>query len=710
MAKPIKNVEKLNSMQNKTQSEQSEPNHDSASSSSSVPSNLENEDDNLEQNVVTLSDYRKQRDIIGPIDLRESDEQFPELPNINHHTVASRQSWNFWFWKATDPPKSTLEPENLSDDHSNFSIGSQTDSSHSAQAESTLVAAEPASAGPKGRGWQFWKWGNELSNLSKRNGLLDSEINHSFSSLYSTSSKAKLADDAKRAIKRNTVTSHWAYFKSSEHAEYAELAVVGTSSASNPVKVEVNLAATPLELEESMLLLDTLAKKEADIGSSSNSTDKTRLSSESFGILAPTIECNYRVITSTTRARLNLQRISTLKILSRKIIKEENHLYIKENNLDSNSIFKAVVIGVHGFLPIRMVRTLVGQPTGTASTFAAHATEALRSWGRAHHLNMKIDVVALEGEGKILERVGSLLSLLENWLDVIRDCDFLYFASHSQGVPVAIHIAAQLFKQNVLNPNQKVALLNMAGICLGPFPELDAKLAIKAYSRLENEIMMELFDFQDPDTLQSRKLIESLEILVSHDTKLTFVGSLDDQLVPLFSSTCFHVSHPNIFRSIHVDKTSEHAPFLTNLMKSCMMVRNLGRDDHNLNYEISRYLIGSVGVGGHCKIFKDLNVYTLGIENALQTTSLTNPKPMAYQEINSKTIINNPYHLPWSFRGFIQQLLELKHINSIKLVQEIVESYIDWNPSTKNLRDLSRCIDILETVDIDELIESVMTS
>ncbi|ANZ76753.1 BA75_03437T0 [Komagataella pastoris] len=707
MAKSVKNFEELNSVH---QNIPSEPKHDSASSSSTLPSNLENEEDNLEQNVVTLSDYRKQRDIIRPIDLRESDEQFPELPNINHHSVATKKSWNFWFWKATDTPNSMLEPENVTDNHSDISIGSQTDSSHSAQAESTFVAAEAAPARPKDQGWQFWKWGNELTNSSKRNSLLNPEINHSFSSLYSTSSKAKLADDAKRAIKRNTVTSHWAYFKSSEHTDYAELAVIGTGSASNPVKVEVDLAATPLELEESMPLLDTQAKKEADLGSSSNSTDKTRVSSDSSGILAPTIECNYRVITSTTRARLNLQRVNALRMLSCKIVKEESHLYIKENNPNLNSIFKAVVIGVHGFLPIRMVRTLVGQPTGTASMFAAHATEALQSWGQSHHLNMKIDVVALEGEGKILERVGSLLSLLENWLDVIKNCDFLYFASHSQGVPVAIHIAAQLFKQNVLNPNQKVALLNMAGICLGPFPELDAKLAIKAYSRLENEIMMELFDFQDPDTLQSRKLIESLEILVSHDTKLTFVGSLDDQLVPLFSSTCFHVAHPNIFRSIHVDKTSEHASFLANLMKSCMMVRNLGHDDHNLNYEISRYLIGSVGVGGHCKIFKDLNVYTLGIENALLTTSLTNPKPMTYQEINSKTIINNPYHLPWSFRGFVQQLLELKHINSIKLVQEIVESYIDWNPSTKNLRDLSRCIDILETVDIGELIESVKTS
>lgn len=55
--------------------------------------------------------------------------------------------------------------------------------------------------------------------------------------------------------------------------------------------------------------------------------------------------------------------------------------------------------------------TVIGQPTGTSIRFANHAAAAIRRWGDQHGcVDCEIEKVALEGEGKIAERVDNLVS------------------------------------------------------------------------------------------------------------------------------------------------------------------------------------------------------------------------------------------------------------------------------------------------------------
>jgi UDP-2,3-diacylglucosamine pyrophosphatase LpxH len=43
----------------------------------------------------------------------------------------------------------------------------------------------------------------------------------------------------------------------------------------------------------------------------------------------------------------------------------------------------------------------------------------------------------------------------------------------------------------------------------------------------------ELWEFADPQSEVSKRLEASIKAVLSHGTRITFVGSIDDQLVPL---------------------------------------------------------------------------------------------------------------------------------------------------------------------------------
>ncbi len=135
-----------------------------------------------------------------------------------------------------------------------------------------------------------------------------------------------------------------------------------------------------------------------------------------------------------------------------------NHVFL---NRDLPKIKKAIAIGVHGLFPAAYLRPMIGQPTGTSIRFANHCAEGIRRWADCHGSeDCEIEKVALEGEGKIAERVENLWKLLLNWVDHIRQADVLMIACHSQGVPVGVMLLAKLIDLGIIT-TQKVGVCAM---------------------------------------------------------------------------------------------------------------------------------------------------------------------------------------------------------------------------------------------------------
>jgi hypothetical protein len=126
----------------------------------------------------------------------------------------------------------------------------------------------------------------------------------------------------------------------------------------------------------------------------------------------------------------------------------EGHVYLVK---DPPKIKKAVAIGIHGLFPAALLRTVIGQPTGTSIRFANHAATAISRWAASHDCDCEIEKIALEGEGKIFERVDNLWKLLLNWIDHVRAADFILVACHSQGVPVAMMLIEKLIGFGVVS-------------------------------------------------------------------------------------------------------------------------------------------------------------------------------------------------------------------------------------------------------------------
>ena len=231
-------------------------------------------------------------------------------------------------------------------------------------------------------------------------------------------------------------------------------------------------------------------------------------------------------------------------------------------------IKNALAIGVHGYFPAPLIRTVLGQPTGTSIKFADMAVKAIRNWTAARGYDCNVKSAALEGEGRISERVDLLWKLLLNWIDEIRKSDFIFVACHSQGVPVALMLVAKLISFGCVNAS-RIAVCAMAGVNLGPFADYK--------SRWISGSAGELFEFSNPKSTVSREYLKAVETCLGFGVRIVYAGSIDDQLVSLEvlfdperrhnshlhsqSSTFAPISHPHVYRAVFVDGRV-HAPNL----------------------------------------------------------------------------------------------------------------------------------------------------
>lgn len=358
---------------------------------------------------------------------------------------------------------------------------------------------------------------------------------------------------------------------------------------------------------------------------------------------------------------------------------------------------RVLLVGVHGFFPTKMLRAFIGDPTGTSLKFIAEAEEIVRRYFGEKQVPFEIDRISLEKEGEILDRVGFFFNVMKDFTAEIQEADFIYFVSHSQGCPVTIILLARLIEAGIIklgdsgnentkqNGNKIISVLGMAGINNGPYYGADQTLIVRAYTKIAKDSMMELFEFQKFDSIQSKELMQSLRIIFAKGIKLTLVASINDQLVPLYSSLCMFTHHPNIFRATFIDRDSRTPAFITRIMKLAGNLLDLGYSDHNVIKEISSSLVGPLTCGGHSSIYNEKQVYELGLRFSLETSNTSGDIPVDYTPYQPSDLGSNPYHLPWCMRGL---LVETKIRLDPEEINLLCNEYDDWTPDSKKLKDI----------------------
>lgn len=297
---------------------------------------------------------------------------------------------------------------------------------------------------------------------------------------------------------------------------------------------------------------------------------------------------------------------SIIKQISQLLLRTQqspaNHVFLAK---ETPKIHKALAIGVHGLFPATYLKAIIGQPTGTSIKFANHAANSIRRWADKNGSpDCEIEKVALEGEGKIGERVENLWKLLLNWIDTIRAADLIIIACHSQGVPVSIMLLAKLIELGVISNSTRVGVCAMAGVSLGPFPDYRSGMGMLMGSAAE------LWEFSNPQSDISKRLEASVKAVLNHGARISFTGSIDDQLVPLESAIYSPAQHPYIYRSVFIDGRIHAPDFIAHLVGFALKLRNLGVTDHGLIRELSLPLAGSLYSGeGHSRLYDDEQVY-----------------------------------------------------------------------------------------------------
>jgi hypothetical protein len=333
------------------------------------------------------------------------------------------------------------------------------------------------------------------------------------------------------------------------HKQVGELAVADTPSQTHPEAAQFNEQEEPLPKEPPKEVTKTpLKSKLGSLRGRSRGKDKESLSEASTpakgtpsGSPTRTQEGLTAVVKSAvqgTKKDTNLllpEFRSTFSLQQQPSLWDQIRRYVLGNieqtsgahlhiNPTPPRIKKAIAIGIHGFFPSPIFQKILGQPTGTSIRFSNSAAQAIKNWTDERGYECEIEKIALEGEGFIAERVDILWKLLLNWVDHLRQADFIMVACHSQGVPVAIMLVAKLIAFGCVS-SARIGVCAMAGINLGPFAEYK--------SRIFGGSALELFDFGNPTSKVSQMYQHALEEVLRFGTRIVYVGSIDDQLVSM---------------------------------------------------------------------------------------------------------------------------------------------------------------------------------
>jgi len=378
---------------------------------------------------------------------------------------------------------------------------------------------------------------------------------------------------------------------------------------------------------------------------------------------------------------------------------------------------RAVVIGVHGWFPGAVMRTVIGEPTGTSSKFVNMAVQALEEFQDMHNVKLsKITKIPLEGQGTINGRVDKLYQNLignQGWMSDLQDADVIFFATHSPGSIVSTHLLDRLIGDghirtaarvlgsaavaiasgsvSTMRPPQRVCCLALCGIHHWPLRYLSTSSLVQPYIQyFESIAARELFEFQNTESQLSKDYVKALRNVLDNGVKMVYIASLNDQVVGLYSGLFTSATHPLILRALYIDGDAYHSSdFLSNLLILLLRIRNAGLSDAGLLAHLSESTAGSLNGVGHSTAYEEIATYSFAINYLFLSDSgeQQSPVELVMEPFDARTE-QNDYEIPWALRDLIadDRVAELFSEDFIRLR----DAFRDWQPKTAILRDVKR--------------------
>ncbi|KAI0665516.1 hypothetical protein C8Q78DRAFT_986317 [Trametes maxima] len=381
---------------------------------------------------------------------------------------------------------------------------------------------------------------------------------------------------------------------------------------------------------------------------------------------------------------------------------------------------RVVVIGVAGWSPGAVTRTLAGGLPSSSSKFVDMTSRALEQFAEENGFKFKkISRMPLEGDGTIRKKVSRVYNHLvnnEEWMEDLHAADVIFVASHSQGAIISTHLVDRLIEDgHILTSRsvdtlarsaaaiaaggaasvpttqaQKVCLLALCGIHLGPLRYLKTSSLLQPYIQyVENAAARELFEFQDTESKLSKNYIGALRNVMDHGAKVVYVASLNDQVVPIYSGLFTAASHPRILRALYIDNDAYHSSdFLSNLLILLIRIMNAGLSDRGLLAHLSEATAGTLSGVGHSTAYEEPATYSLAVKYFFMTNDGTNAD--AELVINPFNAVEeqNDYEIPWLLRDMIADN-KIAHFFAQEFSQ-LRDAFDDWQPKTTILRDVKK--------------------
>ncbi|WFD30413.1 hypothetical protein MSPP1_001432 [Malassezia sp. CBS 17886] len=372
---------------------------------------------------------------------------------------------------------------------------------------------------------------------------------------------------------------------------------------------------------------------------------------------------------------------------------------------------KAVVIGVHGWYSQSIFKRVIGAPTGTSTRFATMMAESILRKFRENGYDLDPSVLTLiapQHDGCVSDRAAMFFDELKSnsqWAEDLRMADAIFVAAHSQGSIVSSLLLSRLVQAGMIDTARtQVCVLSMCGIYQGPFVHLRSTLTTSYINYFETAAARELFEFQSADTQLSAQHRAAYEELLAAGVKYVHTGSIDDNVVPLYSALNLAAAHPSVLRAVYIDGVAfPRTDFLVNLIKLCVSVRNCGFYDHNLLSLLSASVAGSLYGGlGHSLIYDEGAVYDMAtrflFETATPRSSGATAVPLMAVPFSTQRW--NPYELPWSLRGLLEDKTILRYFGED--IANVVQEYAAWRPTGKALRDVQWRLSPIRAVEVPE--------
>lgn len=397
-------------------------------------------------------------------------------------------------------------------------------------------------------------------------------------------------------------------------------------------------------------------------------------------------------------------------------------LNVVESQLDPyllNGGCRVAVIGVAGWSPGAVTRTLGGGLPSSSKKFVEMTCQALEQFEQEHGFKFKkITKIPLEGDGTIERKVSKVHDHLlsdDDWMEDLHAADVIFVASHSQGCIIATHLVDRLLRDGhiltsrsvttiaktaasiapggpaiAITQAQRVCFLALCGIHLGPLRYLGTSSLLQPYIQyFENAAARELFEFQNTESRLSKNYTRALRNVMDHGTKTVYIASLNDQVVPIYSGLFTAASHPRILRALYIDGDAYHSSdFLSNLLALLIRVMNSGLSDGGLLNHLSEATAGTLSGVGHSSVYEEPATFSLAVKYFFLTTDgESEDSGLSVGPFNA-VVEQNDYEIPWALRDMIADE-RVAHFFAQEFAQ-LRDAFDDWQPKTTILRDVKR--------------------